>query len=109
MAAIEIQGLTKRFGGVTAVSDLSFSVREGAITGFLGPNGAGKTTTLRMLLGLIMPSAGTATVGGRAYADLAEPLREVGAVRVEQLPSRPARAPAPPRPGHRCRPAPRTR
>jgi ABC-2 type transport system ATP-binding protein len=80
MAAIEIQGLTKRFGDLTAVSDLSFSVREGAITGFLGPNGAGKTTTLRMLLGLVMPTAGTATVDGRAYADLAEPLRHVGAV-----------------------------
>ena len=80
MAAIGIQGLTKRFGDVTAVSDLSFSVREGAITGFLGPNGAGKTTTLRMLLGLVVPTAGRATIDGRAYLDLAEPLRHVGAV-----------------------------
>jgi ABC-2 type transport system ATP-binding protein len=80
MAAIEIHGLTKRFGDVSAVSDLSFSVREGAITGFLGPNGAGKTTTLRMLLGLIVPTAGRATVDGRAYVELAEPLRHVGAV-----------------------------
>ena len=65
MAAIEIQGLSKRFGEITAVDDLSFSTREGAVTGFLGPNGAGKTTTLRMLLGLVTPTEGTATVDGR--------------------------------------------
>jgi energy-coupling factor transporter ATP-binding protein EcfA2 len=67
MAAIEIQGLSKRFGEITAVDDLSFSTREGAVTGFLGPNGAGKTTTLRMLLGLVTPTEGTATVDGRPY------------------------------------------
>src|SRR3954447_14323181 len=80
MATIEIKGLTKRFGDVTAVDDLSFSAREGAVTGFLGPNGAGKTTTLRMLLGLVTPTAGTATVNGRPYPELADPPRHVGAV-----------------------------
>ena len=80
MAAIEIEGLAKRFGEVTAVGDLSFCAREGAVTGFLGPNGAGKSTTLRMLLGLVRPSEGTATIGGKRYAELAEPFRHVGAV-----------------------------
>src|SRR4051794_6571372 len=80
MAAIEIQGLSKRFDDVTAVDDLSFTAREGAVTGFLGPNGAGKTTTLRMLLGLVRPTAGTAIVDGHAYADLPDPVRHVGAV-----------------------------
>jgi ABC-2 type transport system ATP-binding protein len=80
MAAIEIQGLSKRFGDVTAVDDLSFSAREGAVTGFLGPNGAGKTTTLRMLRGLVTPTEGTATVNGGLYGEFAEPLRHVGAV-----------------------------
>jgi ABC-2 type transport system ATP-binding protein len=80
MDIIEAHGLTKRFGSVRAVDDLSFSVKRGSVTGFLGPNGAGKTTTLRMLLGLVTPDAGTATVDGRAYADLPEPLHRVGAV-----------------------------
>jgi ABC-2 type transport system ATP-binding protein len=80
MAAIEIQGLSKRFGEVAAVDDLSFSARQGAVTGFLGPNGAGKSTTLRMLLGLVRPTAGIATIGGKRYAELAEPFRHVGAV-----------------------------
>ena len=62
------------------MDDLSFTVEPGRVTGFLGPNGAGKTTTLRMLLNLVTPTAGTATIGGRRYADLAEPLRHVGAV-----------------------------
>src|SRR6266508_3911349 len=62
---IVVSGLTKRFGTVTAVDDLSFTVEPGTITGFLGPNGAGKTTTLRMLLGLVTPDAGSATIGGR--------------------------------------------
>ena len=79
MAAIETVGLTKRYGSVTAVDDLSFSVRDGAVTGFLGPNGAGKTTTLRMILALARPSAGHATVLGRPYAQLDEPARTVGA------------------------------
>ena len=80
MAALEIQGLSKRFGEVLAVDDLSFTAREGAVTGFLGPNGAGKTTTLRMLLGLVTPSAGTATIAGLPYATLVDPIRQVGAV-----------------------------
>jgi ABC-2 type transport system ATP-binding protein len=79
VAAIETAGLTKRYGAVTAVDDLSFSVREGAVTGFLGPNGAGKTTTLRMILALARPSAGSATVFGRPYTKLDEPARTVGA------------------------------
>ncbi|TGO04466.1 ABC transporter ATP-binding protein [Serinibacter arcticus] len=78
-APIEVRGLTKTFGGVTAVQDLSFDVRPGRVTGFLGPNGSGKTTTLRVLLGLVAPTAGTATIGGRAYRDLTDPLRTVGA------------------------------
>ena len=80
MAIIQAHGLTKRFGSVRAVDDLSFSVERGSVTGFLGPNGAGKTTTLRMLLGLVTPHAGTATIDGRAYVDLSEPLHQVGAV-----------------------------
>jgi len=80
MAAIEIQGLSKRFGEVAAVDDLSFTAREGAVTGFLGPNGAGKSTTLRMLLGLVRPSQASATIGGKPYAAMAEPFRRVGAV-----------------------------
>jgi ABC-2 type transport system ATP-binding protein len=80
MAIIQAHGLTKRFGSVRAVDDLSFSVERGSVTGFLGPNGAGKTTTLRMLLGLVTPDSGTATIDGRAYADLPEPLHQVGAV-----------------------------
>ncbi|GGL30275.1 ATP-binding cassette domain-containing protein [Phycicoccus endophyticus] len=76
---IEVTGLTKRFGTFTAVDDLSFTVEPGRITGFLGPNGAGKTTTLRMLLGLIRPTSGTATIGGHPYVDLPHPLSSVGA------------------------------
>lgn len=78
-AAIEVSHLTKRFGGVTAVDDLSFSVRERAVTGFLGPNGAGKTTTLRVVLGLAEATSGTALVNGRRYRDLDDPMRTVGA------------------------------
>ena len=70
MPAIEVRGLTKRFGAVAAVDDLSFSVGQGTVTAFLGPNGAGKTTTLRMLLGLVKPSAGSATVNGRPYHEV---------------------------------------
>ena len=76
---IEISGLSKRFGAVTAVDDLSFTVAPGRVTGFLGPNGAGKTTTLRVLLGLVRASAGTATFGGTRYRDLPKPLETVGA------------------------------
>jgi ABC-2 type transport system ATP-binding protein len=76
---IAVANLTKYFGKVRAVDDLSFEVEPGTVTGFLGPNGAGKTTTLRCLLGLVAPTKGTATIGGRRYADLADPLGSVGA------------------------------
>jgi ABC-2 type transport system ATP-binding protein len=79
MPVIEIENLTKRFADVTAVDQVSFSVSRGSVVGFLGPNGAGKTTTLRMLLGLVTPTAGTATINGRAYRDLPAPLQVVGA------------------------------
>jgi len=71
--------LTKQFRTVRAVDDLSFTVEPGSVTGFLGPNGAGKTTTLRMLLGLVIPTAGTGTIGGRRYAELENPFTTVGA------------------------------
>ncbi|GAA0799809.1 ABC transporter ATP-binding protein [Spirilliplanes yamanashiensis] len=77
---IEVRGLTKRYGDVLAVDDLSFDVQPGKVTGFLGPNGAGKSTTMRMMLGLDRPTSGTALVNGRPFAALAEPLREVGAL-----------------------------
>lgn len=77
---IIVAGLTKQYRKVRAVDGLSFTVRPGRVTGFLGPNGAGKTTTLRMVLNLVTPTAGTATIGGRRYADLDQPLRHVGAV-----------------------------
>ncbi len=79
-ASVEVRHLTKRFGSVTAVDDLSFTVEAGRVTGFLGPNGAGKTTTLRMLLGLITPTSGQALVNGVSYPSLIEPVRAVGAV-----------------------------
>ncbi|WP_421118114.1 ABC transporter ATP-binding protein [Aquihabitans daechungensis] len=72
--------LTKRFGDVTAVDDLSFEVQPGLVTGFLGPNGAGKSTTMGMILGLDAPTKGRATINGVAYRDLAHPLRSVGAL-----------------------------
>jgi ABC-2 type transport system ATP-binding protein len=75
-----VDHLTKQYKKLRAVDDLSFAVRSGRVTGFLGPNGAGKTTTLRMLLGLVTPTAGTATIGGRRYTDLADPIKHVGAV-----------------------------
>jgi len=77
---IELDGLTKRFGPVTAVHDLSFTVRPGRVTGFLGPNGAGKTTTMRLILGLDVPTSGTALVGGRRYRQLIRPLHQVGSL-----------------------------
>lgn len=76
---IAVSHLSKTFGPVRAVDDLTFEVHPGRVTGFLGPNGAGKTTTLRMLLGLVRPTSGTATIGGRPYHRLARPLRTVGA------------------------------
>ncbi|MEU3850959.1 ATP-binding cassette domain-containing protein [Streptomyces sp. NPDC029554] len=80
MTSIDVQDLTKEFGGRRAVDRLTFRVRPGRVTGFLGPNGAGKSTTMRLVLGLDRPTAGTAMLGGRAYRDLREPLRHVGAL-----------------------------
>jgi ABC-2 type transport system ATP-binding protein len=80
LAVISVDRLTKRFGAVVAVDDLSFEVEAGTVAGFLGPNGAGKTTTLRCLLGLVTASRGTATLLGSRYEALADPIRRVGAV-----------------------------
>ena len=77
---VRAESLTKRFGSVVAVDDLSFEIERGTITGFLGPNGAGKSTTLRMLLGLAAPTSGRALVFGRPYVELAEGTSRVGAV-----------------------------
>jgi len=79
-AGIEVHDLTKRFGDKVAVDHLTFSVAPGRVTGFLGPNGAGKSTTMRLILGLDRPQSGTATIGGRAYAQLSKPLETVGAL-----------------------------
>lgn len=78
MTSIDVQDLTKEFGGRRAVDRLTVRVRPGRVTGFLGPNGAGKSTTMRLVLGLDRPTAGSATIGGRPYATLHEPLRHVG-------------------------------
>src|SRR4051812_30123317 len=80
MTAIAVHGITKNFGRIAAVDTLSFDVEFGTLTGFLGPNGAGKTTTLRMLLGLVHPSAGTALINGVPYGELVRPACTVGAV-----------------------------
>ncbi|MFE0172014.1 ATP-binding cassette domain-containing protein [Streptomyces sp. NPDC059002] len=80
MTSIDVQDLTKEYGTTRAVDALTFSVRPGRVTGFLGPNGAGKSTTMRLVLGLDRPTSGTATVGGRSYATLEDPLRHVGAL-----------------------------
>ncbi|MGW4201738.1 ABC transporter ATP-binding protein [Streptomyces sp. NPDC004726] len=77
---IEVNELTKRYGGTTAVEDLTFSVRPGQVTGFLGPNGSGKSTTLRMILGLHQPTSGTATIEGRPFRDRPRGLRHVGSL-----------------------------
>ncbi|MEU1985028.1 ABC transporter ATP-binding protein [Nocardia sp. NPDC019395] len=77
---IEVRGLTKHYGQTVAVQDLTFTVRPGQVTGFLGPNGAGKSTTMRMILGLDRPTAGTALINGKPYAQIRHPLREVGAL-----------------------------
>src|SRR5436190_19999027 len=105
---ISVRGLSKRCGRVHAVRDVTFDVPAGQVTGFLGPNGAGKTTTLRMMLGLVAPTAGEALIGGRPYADLPRPRHTVGAV-LEATGFHPGRrGPGPPAhrgPGER-RPAP---
>ncbi|MBO0841061.1 MAG: ATP-binding cassette domain-containing protein [Sciscionella sp.] len=90
---IVVQGLSKMFAQVAAVQNLTFTVEPGSVTGFLGPNGAGKTTTLRMLLGLVTPTAGSATINGMAYHQLGNPARVVGAVLEAQgfFPKRTAR------------------
>ncbi len=80
ITAVELCALTKSFGSVRAVDDVHAVIAAGQVTAFLGPNGAGKTTTLRMLLGLVAPTSGTATFGGRRYDELREPIRHVGAV-----------------------------
>jgi len=80
MARITLDRVTKRFGPVTAVDDLSFTLEPGSITGFVGANGAGKSTALRILLGLTQPSSGAATIDGRRYDRLREPARTVGAL-----------------------------
>ncbi|MEV5341683.1 ABC transporter ATP-binding protein [Streptomyces sp. NPDC052676] len=80
MTSIDVRDLTKEYGTRRAVDHLTFTVEPGRVTGFLGPNGAGKSTTMRLVLGLDRPTSGTATVGGRPYAALREPLREVGAL-----------------------------
>ena len=79
MSTITFNNLTKRYGSVLAVDGLSFDVQPGKVTGFLGPNGSGKTSTLRMLLGLAVPTSGTATIGGVPYHQLPDPVRQVGA------------------------------
>ena len=78
--SIEVEHLTKEYRGVTAVDDLSFTVAPGRVTGYLGPNGAGKTTTMRILLDLVRPTSGRATIGGRRYTEMESPLNVVGAV-----------------------------
>ena len=90
---IVVQNLSKNFGNVAAVQNLSFQVEPGSVTGFLGPNGAGKTTTLRMLLGLVSPTAGHTTINGQPFSHLGNPARVVGAVLEAQgfHPSRTAR------------------
>jgi ABC-2 type transport system ATP-binding protein len=77
---VSVRSLTKRFGQIGAVEELTFSLEAGTVSGFLGPNGAGKTTTLRLLLGLAEPTAGDALVFGGRYSELEQPLRRVGAV-----------------------------
>jgi ABC-2 type transport system ATP-binding protein len=87
---LAVRDLTKRFGEVEAVKDLTFDVPPGQVTGFLGPNGAGKTTTLRMILGLVAPTSGEALIGGRRYQDLDRPRQVVGAA-VEAMAAHPGR------------------
>ena len=89
---IVVSGLTKQYKKLRAVDNLSFTVEPGRVTGFLGPNGAGKTTTLRMLLDLVTPTAGTATIGGQRYADLPDPIGT--SARCWRRPARTRAAPA---------------
>ena len=75
---ITVEGLTKKYGGFTAVDDITFTAQPGRVTGFLGPNGAGKSTSMRIMVGLTPPSSGSATILGRRYSDLPNPGIEVG-------------------------------
>jgi ABC-type multidrug transport system ATPase subunit len=75
-AVIEARGLTKRYGSKVAVDDQSFTEQPGRVTGFLGPNGAGKSSTMRLLLGLDRPDSGAATIAGKRYRDLRDPMRQ---------------------------------
>ena len=79
-ATIEVNGLRKRFGPTLALDGMSFTVAPGQVTGFVGPNGAGKTTTMRVILGLDAAEEGTATVGGKSYASLRQPMRVLGSL-----------------------------
>src|ERR1700719_925296 len=79
-ATIEVSGLRKRFGPTVALDGMSFTVAPGQVTGFVGPNGAGKSTTMRVVLGLDAPDAGAATIGGRPYRSLKNPLRHLGSL-----------------------------
>jgi len=80
MQTIKVEGLTKTFGTVNAVSNLSFSAEPGKVTAFLGPNGSGKTTTMRMMLNLTAPTSGTCHIGSKVYKEYESPMNEVGAV-----------------------------
>ena len=91
MTTIAVEHLTKRYGAATVLEDVSFEAPPGSVTGFFGHNGAGKSTTLRVLLGLTPASRGRATIGGRAYRELADPVRTVGAV-LEHSPFHPGRS-----------------
>ena len=77
---LSLEGVTKRFSGITAAEDVSFTVDRGQVVGFLGPNGAGKSTTMRMILGLDRPTSGSVTVNGRDYRTSTAPLHEIGAL-----------------------------
>ncbi len=90
-AVISCRSLTKRYGELVAVDEVTFSLEAGTVTGFLGPNGAGKTTTLRLLLGLAEPTSGEALVFGHRYRELEQPIRRVGAV-LESADFHPARS-----------------
>ncbi len=79
-ASITVTGLRKRFGSTIALDEMTFTVKPGEVTGFVGPNGAGKSTTLRVILGLDLPDAGSALIGGKRYRDLRDPLRHVGSL-----------------------------
>jgi ABC-2 type transport system ATP-binding protein len=80
MSVIAVDRLSKRYGALAAVDELSFTAQPGTIVGFLGPNGSGKTTTLRMLLGMVEPTAGAALIDGVPYTRLKDPVRHVGAL-----------------------------